>query len=540
MKFIVDFKDHLTIEEINSYLASVNGTILKTFQFSTKTFLVEAPSPLGLDSTIHEHVIDDESNPVQLLSTTIVLDQKWGTITLDGPTLDISTTQQQDWWKNYVIKNPKFDEQTYTIDRRGQGQTVYVLDSGCEITHPEFVDRPVVNLFSFNNDFTDTNGHGTAITSVITGATCGVTDATVKVLKIFDANTPTKQSDLVNALDVIYNDFINNDMISAIINCSWSISKNTFIESKLQILIDMGLVIVAASGNDGSPIGDVTPASMANAITIGSFNENLTPSDFSDYTSSGISLTQNINNHGALDGWAPGENIYAAVLNNNYGYVAGTSIAAGIYSAVCAYNLTTYRYYYAGPFTYSQYVAMISLSRTNLLDLSDPKYASSKNSVTTLHDISPQATSPTKNVFSTKDRAYSGTNYNVRICDPRDFKTVEILGTLPLGVSIDNVSMFHGKAPQVDVVTVFPVPLRLTNNLDETFEFTFELIAIPNDFTVGTDTTGDPELDIKLLTVFCIDGPCEDIDCQNNCGSPVCELQQDKFCLSDVRCFCNF
>lgn len=545
MKYLIDFKNNLLKEEIEQYISSLNGTIIKTFSFYDKTYLVDLPNQPVYNEAIHEIIIDDNSNPIQLLSTTIMSDQTWGTTTLTGPTVTISTSDTKDWWKNCVILTPNFDTPSYKIDRRGLGYTVYILDSGCEINHQEFVNRPITNLFSFNDNFIDTNGHGTAIASIITGNDCGVTDATVKVVKIFDKNQPTKQSDLVNALDAIYQDFIQNKMSFAVINCSWAIEKNTFIESKLQSLINLGMIIVASAGNNGSSIMNVTPAGMNDVITIGSFNENLVPSDFSNYTDSLISITNNQNNYGELDGWAPGEKIYSAGLNNSYGYVAGTSIAAGIHSAIIAYNLTVSDIVLKGNLSLLDFIKNNSLGRANLLDLSDSKYQSSVNKISTLINHF----SNTSNIkFSSFAKAVVGQQFYLKVFDPRQTKTLEILGELPPETTIYPNGFFIGKTQFVNEVKKEIVPMRLTDKNDQVFLFDLNIITVPTDFVPGQDTTNDPILDLQLSVVDCWpSSPCEpplapgqEAGCNDNCPAPfACNTAFDKSCPSTVRCECS-
>lgn len=545
MQFIIDFHDHVTQEQIDNHIQSVNGTIVKTFNAFTKTYLVECMVSPQFDSTIHSHIVNDQDQPLQLLSTTIISDQTWGKRQLNGSTITVSTGDNNQWWKNYVVLGADLDQASYTIDRRGQGQVVYVLDSGCDISHSEFANRPVSNLFSFNNDFTDTNGHGTAISSVITGATIGLTDATVKAVKIFDNRFPTKQSDLLNALDAITQDFVNSGLSFAVVNCSWSISKNLFIESKLQALINMGIIIVASAGNNGLPISDVTPASMNDALTVGSYNNNLQPSNFSNYTGSNISVTNGETNHGALNGWAPGEDIYCATLNNSYGMVAGTSIAAGIHSAVLAYNIEVVRLDYICNQTFTSYMSNSSFGREGLLDLSADKYKSSRNYVSTAYDKIKVLQSGSK--FGMISKANSGTWHYLRVFDPRSVTQVEVLSDLPNGFTISNIGIFKGMAEQVDNVTVQVIPLRATNIDGEIIDFNFEIITTPSSFVIGSDSTGDPVLDVKLqASVACFPSECEPIDgCNDNCPSgQLCDLNFAKVLCPDPPytqffCFCG-
>lgn len=549
MKYIIDFKNNLTPEEVDSHLKSLNCTSVQKLDLSNKTYIVECLAAPTMDTNIHDHIISDDDNPIRLLGTTIInFDPKWGTNDLSGITVNISTSDKKDWWKNYVVEDPQFDKPEYQIERKGTNYVVYLMDSGCDLTHPEFTGRPVSNLFTFNGDYTDKSGHGTALASVITGKTCGISNATVKVVRIFDQDQPTKQSEMLAALNAIYNDYVSNKYTTAVVNCSWTINKNTFIESKLQILNDMGLVIVAAAGNSGIPIENVTPASMDTAVTVGSFNEDLEPCNFSNYSNSSISVTANTTNTGALDGWAPGIDIWTALPGNNYGYVGGTSISAAIHSAVVTYNMTTYDPYLAESVgkTHSTYTSTVSFYRRNMLDLRDPKYANSKNLITTAR---PEAKLPTMK-YHTMSLAKYGDYHAIWIADPRQWKRLEVYSDLPSGLTINDLGMFTGKSPNVLTATVVKVPMKLVSLDDTEFPFEFSIVSVPTNWTYD-DGTDDPDLNIQLKVGFCAGGPGACIDDPNICagltctGMDSCLPEGDKTmpyagCLpaTPIRCIC--
>lgn len=522
MKIIVDFKNDASDQDINAFLLENNLTIVQEFNNFEKTYLVEG-TVIPPKSDIIEHVIQDDDHHISLLSTVIVSDQNYGKQTLTGSTLTVAN-DQQNWWKSYVIKNPKLEESSYTIDRRGQNATVYVLDSGIELSHPEFSERNVFNLWSFNNDFTDKKGHGTAIASVITGKTIGLTDATVKSVKIFDPNTPTKQSDLLNALDVIINDVIDNQIDFSVVNCSWIIDKNIFIENKMRTMMDVGIFIVAAAGNSGHAIENVTPASMDEVVTIGAFNDQLMPCDFSNYTGASLtSLTENAVNHGELDGWAPGQDIYAAGLNGSYGNVCGTSIAAGIHSAVIAYNLGYFTPELQAGMSNKNFYNIYSLSRKDLLNLSDPRYASSKNLISTAHETLYLPNIMTYNWFI---QGKSDTYVSSNLFNPQYTSTLEILGELPPDYKIYPSGKLVGKNPQINQdFTYFSVPVKLTRTDGEVIDANLEILTIKNTLDPKQVDTGDPVLNLRLQTAYFCDYnfvQCYDPAGGDSCDSSTC------------------
>ena len=335
--YILDFVDDITEDQIQDFAVAHNLTITKTFDHFKHIVLVVGDEA-GIDltaitqSSLVQNFINDSDHDIQLLSTYTLPNDT-------DPDISFSINDKKNWWKTFSFGQIDFASETLNVKRRGKNVNVYVMDSGIEDTHSEFVGADIVKLYSITGSFDDTVGHGTAIASIISGRTCGLTDATIKVVKIFDPTVATKQSDILAALDAIATDFTSQSS-PGIINMSWSIAKNSFIDSRIQSLIDVGAIVVCSAGNSGVPIENVTPASISSALTIGAYNTEFEPCDFSNYTGSSLSLTQNETNRGALDGWAPGIDIWSAGLNDSFYYVSGTSISAAIATCGLAYNFS--------------------------------------------------------------------------------------------------------------------------------------------------------------------------------------------------------
>jgi subtilisin family serine protease len=398
MNYIVDFNDNLTTAEIEQYLADNNITKLKEYSAFEKVYLVSSVAPIETNALI-EKVVVDNAEGIQLLNTDVIFTHN----SAEQDTFEIAL--EQNWWKTVVWEEIDFNQDQHTFTRYGENAVVYILDSGLDTTHPEMNNVSVDLLYSHTGNFTDTNGHGTAIASVIAGNTCGIVGSALKIVKIFDSAQPTLLSEMLSALDTVATDYINNNGKPSVMNCSWGIPYNQYINEKIQQLIDMGIFVVASAGNAGMPVSDVTPACIPDVLTVGSFGQELIPSNFSNYTDpSFISFTANETNMGALDGWAPGEKIWAAVRGGGMGYTAGTSMAAAIASGAVAYNIdryvdanghnyTTFSNYHNyqtllennatlvnnTSYDYNSIYRGLCLSKANVLDLSDPKYSTSDN-----------------------------------------------------------------------------------------------------------------------------------------------------------------
>jgi hypothetical protein len=327
-----------------------------------------------------------------------------------------------------------------------------LLDSGIKLDHPEFEGADIECLYSLTNDFVDRKGHGTALASVIVGKTCGITNAKLKVVKLFDTEVPTRLSDFLGAMDAVYNDFATNNSYG-IMNCSWAIARNEYIEAKMQALFRAGIQIVVASGNDGSDIGDVTPAAMPESIVVGAYNSSLLPCDFSDYTgTSAISVTSGSTNSGKLSGWAPGEDIYAAKLDGSCGFSSGTSMSAAIHSAIIAYNVSL------PPFQFDDSVNAIwnnaarnnvsFLAKRGLLMLDDPKYQNSPNLVSLLiTDMSEPYKNASPELFTA---IFAGAPFRAVMFNPMRVSSVTLHDPLPTGMSINQGGVLSGYVDSVE------------------------------------------------------------------------------------------
>lgn len=319
MKYLIDFKNETSDSDIQQYCTDHNITVIKQFEKLGKVYETSADVEPPVTAII-EYVINDEHAPISLLNR--------DTVSFDSAT-------DTNWWKMATLDLHDYDKPITTHRLNLKNMNVYIVDSGITASHPEFVGVAVENIYSYDNTFDDINGHGTAIASIISGNTCSVSNADLKIVKIF-GSTPTLQSHLLSAFDAIISHAATTPFPS-IVNLSWIIDKNQFIESKIQKLIDNNIAVVCSAGNSGIPIPNVTPASMFDVITVGAYGQDFEPCDFSNYTESGITNTSGAVNHGVIDIWSPGIDILAANIDGSYHIVSGTSMATAIHSATLAF-----------------------------------------------------------------------------------------------------------------------------------------------------------------------------------------------------------
>jgi subtilisin family serine protease len=258
---------------------------------------------------------------------------------------------------------------SYDFSEDGGGVTAYVLDSGVNASHPEFGGRvkegwsyrssstalssyrdalaanaldpdegiePCANNGSFAVDpgifdnpstvdtadkgMTDNDGHGTHVAGIIGGDTTGVAkNVTIIPVRTLDSCGNGTRSMILEALTWILNRHVVGE--KAILNLSIGFdSQVTSVDNKITELMNKGIVVIAAAGNEATSACSNTPASTFGTISVGSSTIADTESNFSNY---GL----------CVDMFSPGSSIKSAYpflsgMTNTYATQSGTSMAA--------------------------------------------------------------------------------------------------------------------------------------------------------------------------------------------------------------------
>jgi len=426
MIYIIDFADDASNAAIEQYLTDNNITTTSVFSTLGKVYLVESATPPPNDPIV-SGFLEDSVLPI------IPLEVQFRTFPVNE--------DDQHWWKLATVNVKDFTVPTISHAMNTSNVDVYIFDGGIMASHPEFAGVSIENVYSYDGNWDDVSGHGTAIASVISGNTCALSTANLKNVKIF-GNTPTYQSHLLAALDSVIT-HSNSNTNGSIINMSWHIDKNQYVEAKMKKLIANDILIVCSAGNSGQPIENVTPASMTDAVTVGAYDKDFRPCDFSNYTGP-ISNTPGEVNYGAIDVWAPGDGIYVATLNGEYMLTGGTSIAAAIETATLAYaigdnfsieNVPDLNNNY---FQLRSFYDSISTARDGVLVL-EGKYADSLNKVATMNSQYVDArTYQTRFLSNFSDIVVSGDSFKKWIFYPRFSGSMTVESVLPNGVIMEN------------------------------------------------------------------------------------------------------
>ena len=207
----------------------------------------------------------------------------------------------------------------------GSGVKVAILDTGIGVHD----DLAIAGGVSFvDNNYFDSNGHGTSVAGVIAAllnneGLAGVSpDVSLYSVKIMQSST----GDLSNAIAGIELAIDNN---ISIVSMSFGFnSYSQIFKEVLQEAYNKDILLIAASGNNGQD-NILYPAKYDTVIAVGAVDSNDNLASFSSY-----GFEQEL--------VAPGVDINSTSLNNQYFISSGTSLAAphvaGVASLIKSFN----------------------------------------------------------------------------------------------------------------------------------------------------------------------------------------------------------
>lgn len=221
----------------------------------------------------------------------------------------------------------------YHYNATGEGVTVYVIDTGVWIEHPEFEGRAIAGLGDHSDMTQCGNGHGTHVAGIIGARTYGVAKrATIISLRVFGCDWGGRVSDIVAALEWIAGQKATQNK-TRIANISITgAGQSPLLEDAITAAQQEKVAVVVSAGNNTSDACFFFPAGFAPVITVGAIFDQDARAPYSNYGP-------------CVDLFAPGHAVVStwnspAVLTNE---LNGTSMAAPHVAGVLALYLQNHR-----------------------------------------------------------------------------------------------------------------------------------------------------------------------------------------------------
>ena len=226
----------------------------------------------------------------------------------------------------------------FTYTATGAGVNAYVLDSGINLNHLDYVGRANYIPNGANGNFVgdahgsaaDCNGHGSHVAGTVGGTYSGVAKGvTLWAGRVVNCSGGGTTSMVISAMDWI----AANGLKPGVVNMSLGYGNVQSVADAAERLVAAGFVVAVAAGNgnwSGRPIDACSeaPAKAPNVLTVGATANNDAEASFSNYGS-------------CVDLLAPGVAIYSSDYQvvNQVVTKSGTSMAAPHVAGVAAQYL---------------------------------------------------------------------------------------------------------------------------------------------------------------------------------------------------------
>lgn len=223
---------------------------------------------------------------------------------------------------------------------KGEGIVIAVIDTGCQINHPDLKDRIIggrnftKDYFGNPNNYNDNNGHGTHVAGTIAASennigVLGVAPlAKLLILKVLGKDGSGDYNNIVDAINYAVKWRGKNNEKVRVISMSLGGSSDYFrLHNAVKKAVKNNILVICASGNEGDG-NDTTdefsyPAAYPEAISVGAVDLNK-------------SIARYSNSNQNVDLVAPGSDILSTYPKGKYAKLSGTSMATPHVSGAAA------------------------------------------------------------------------------------------------------------------------------------------------------------------------------------------------------------
>jgi subtilisin family serine protease len=205
-------------------------------------------------------------------------------VDLDTPVTTTETQSSPPWGLDRIDQRALPLSGSYTYPSKGAGVTAYVIDTGIRADHVDFGGRVRAGYTAISDGggTVDCNGHGTHVAGTLAGSTYGVAKAATPVaVRVLDCSGSGSMSGVIAGLDWAAADHAAGT--PAVANLSLGGASNSSLDAAVTALVDDGVTVSVAAGNDNVDACTQSPARTAAALTVAASDRSDARASFSNY-----------------------------------------------------------------------------------------------------------------------------------------------------------------------------------------------------------------------------------------------------------------
>lgn len=209
---------------------------------------------------------------------------------------------------------------TYTYTTSGSGVRAYIIDTGIQTSHSQFGGRASAVYDAFGGNGQDCNGHGTHVAATVAGSTYGVAkNAMPRAVRVLNCSGSGSTSGIIAGIDWVRTNGIHPAVANLSLGGGFSSALNTAVNN----LAASGVFVAVAAGNSNANACNSSPSSATGVFSTAASTITDAKASFSNFGS-------------CVEGYAPGQAIKSAWLNNGTNTISGTSMASPHVAGVAA------------------------------------------------------------------------------------------------------------------------------------------------------------------------------------------------------------
>ncbi|RMH18260.1 MAG: S8 family peptidase, partial [Acidobacteria bacterium] len=244
----------------------------------------------------------------------VLLVEEDGELTVNSPGSQSGAT----WGIDRVDQRNLPLNSTYNWDFMGSGVNIYIVDTGIRTTHSDFGGRASWGTDCTGEGQSDGHGHGTHVAGTAGSATYGVAKgANLIAVKVCNSGGSCPNSAVLCGIDFVTQQKLANPSIPMVANMSLGGGFSSTENDAVNNSVATGVFYAVAAGNDNANACNFSPASAADAYTVGSTTSSDARSSFSNFGT-------------CVDIFAPGSSITSTwnTSNTATNTISGTSMAS--------------------------------------------------------------------------------------------------------------------------------------------------------------------------------------------------------------------